>query len=231
MLHLRHSGCMFSIKSVPPLHSGIIWSSVSLISGSALLQLGQVWLYCFFNNSQSPKVWDRHLFFNLLIALFLWFLPQLLFSLSLGESFLYLSLWYFARSLVTPPFHIWCFSPFLLSLILFLVSSETFFPFIQVFLPFLAILIFILDSADWCFPSIPLILLVPLTNFPFLSRVISSFSIDYAKPPLLTLVVEAIIFSAGICAPGASCGCPCIGWAGVCWTAGIKVLLSKPKIS
>src|SRR3990167_6018740 len=40
-----HSGWIFSILSEPPFESGIMWSCVSLISGSDFLQQGQVQLY------------------------------------------------------------------------------------------------------------------------------------------------------------------------------------------
>jgi len=70
-LHFKHNGWMFSIKSLPPLLNGIMWSSVNFISGSDRWQHGQVLPYCFFNNSQSPKVCDNFSVFNLLTTRFL----------------------------------------------------------------------------------------------------------------------------------------------------------------
>jgi len=55
-LHELQRGWIFSMLSLPPLVNGIIWSSVSLISGSLFLQAGQVKPYCIFNSSHSPIV-------------------------------------------------------------------------------------------------------------------------------------------------------------------------------
>nr|AKH47758.1 HNH endonuclease [uncultured marine virus] len=55
-LHDLHKGCIFSMLSLPPFESGIIWSSVKIIFGSDFLQQGQIKLYCAFKFNHSPRV-------------------------------------------------------------------------------------------------------------------------------------------------------------------------------